>query len=175
MAVLDHETRINAQKEQAVEALREEFKNYDGFFFAEYRGLTVAELTELRKQLRKNGSVCRIVKNRYAKIAFKELNFPEMDECLKGPTAIIMAKGENQGPAAKAMFATAKATGNKMVVKGGCVDGAVYDAAKTEAFSKLPTKLELISMLMATMKAPVQKVAATLLAYTEKLEGKSEN
>ncbi|MBO4388522.1 MAG: 50S ribosomal protein L10 [Spirochaetales bacterium] len=171
MAELEHKTRINEDKEKAVEQLRSEFSNYSGFFFAEYRGMTVEEITELRRQLRKNNSVCRVVKNRFAKIALKELNHEGLDACLKGPTAMILANGENEGPAAKAMFACAKASG-KLVVKGSYIDGKVYDAAQTEAFSKLPTKPELISILMGTMKAPVQKLAATLLAYVEKLEGK---
>ncbi|MDT3390203.1 MAG: 50S ribosomal protein L10, partial [bacterium] len=58
-------------------------------------------------------------------------------------------------------------------IRGGFLDGRVFDAAQVDAFSKLPGRLELISHLMATMKAPVQKVAATLLAYKEKLEGGS--
>lgn len=174
MATIDHKTRVTAEKEKAVEQLRNEFQNYTGFFFAEYRGMTVAEITDLRRQLRKNDAVCRVVKNRFAKIALAELNHQGIDACLKGPTAVVLARGENEGPAAKTLFAAAKAT-NKMTIKGGYIDGNVYDGAQVEAYSKLPTKLELISILMGTMKAPVQKLAATLLAYTEKLEGKSEN
>lgn len=167
-------TKVNDQKEQAVQRLLDEFKNYDGYFFADYRGMTVADLTDLRDQLRKSGSVCRIIKNRYAKIALDRLDHKGLEGCLKGPTAMVMAKGDNHGPAAKAMFASAKATG-KLVVKGSCIDGAIYDAPQTEAFSKLPTKLELVAILMGTMMAPVQKLAATLLSYKEKLEGASQN
>lgn len=174
MAIIDHKTRVTPVKEKAVEQLKNEFQNYTGFFFAEYRGMTVEEITDLRRKLRKNDAVCRVVKNRFAKIALDQLNHKGMDECLKGPTAVILARGDNEGPAAKIMFESAKAT-NKLVVKGGYIDGSIYNAAQTEAYSKLPTKLELISILMGTMKAPVQKLAATLLAYTEKLEGKSEN
>ncbi|MGP1418572.1 MAG: 50S ribosomal protein L10 [Sphaerochaetaceae bacterium] len=174
MAEIEYKTRINADKERAVEQLRNEFQNYSGFFFAEYRGLTVQEITNLRRQLRKSDSVCRVVKNRFAKIALRELDHQGLDDCLKGPTAVVLANGENEGPAAKALFACAKET-NRLVVKGGYLDGKVYDAAQMEAFSKLPTRLELISILMGTMKAPVQKLAATLLAYTEKLEGKENN
>jgi large subunit ribosomal protein L10 len=174
MAVIDHKTRVTPEKEKAVDQLKNEFKDYTGFFFAEYRGMTVGEITDLRRELRKHDAVCRVVKNRFAKIALNELNHKGMDECLKGPTAMVLAKGDNEGPAAKAMFASAKAT-SKLVVKGSYIDGKVYDGAQTEAFSKLPGKLELISILMGTMNAPVQKLAATLLAYSEKLEAKTEN
>lgn len=166
---MDYQTKVNETKEAAVKQLKEEFGQYSGFIFADYRGLTVSEITEMRKQLRAKDAVCRVVKNRYAKIALKELGHEGIDEQLVGPTAIILSK-EEQNSVAKIVFDTAKST-NKLQVRGGLVEDGFMDATALEAFSKLPGRLELISMLMATMKAPVQKLAATLLAYKEKLEG----
>jgi len=167
---MEYQTRVNAVKEAAVKELKEEFGQYSGFIFADYRGLTVEQITDLRRQLRTKEAVCRVVKNRYAKIAMKELGHDGLDDHMTGPTAVVMGN-EEQNAIAKIVFEAARASGDKLQVKGALLDGNIMDAALAEAFSKLPGRLELISMLMATMKAPVQKLAATLLAYREKLEG----
>lgn len=166
---MDYQTRVNAEKEAAVKQLKEEFGQYSGFIFADYRGLTVEQITNLRRQLRAKEAVCRVIKNRYAKIAMKELGHDGLDGQMVGPTAVVMGN-DDQNAIAKIVFDAAKESG-KLQVRGALLDGIVMDAAAAEAFSKLPGRLELISMLMATMKAPVQKLAATLLAYKEKLEG----
>jgi len=167
---MDYKTHVTNEKTQAVDALKEAFKDYTGFIFADYRGMTVEQITDLRNQLRAKDAICKVIKNRYAKIAFNDLKHEGLDEYMVGPTAVVSLRGDEQGAIAKVVFASAKSSG-KLVVKGGLLDGQIFDAEKIEAFSKLPGKLELISSLMGTMKAPVQKLAATLLAYSEKLEG----
>ena len=69
----NYQTRITPAKEDAVKALEEEFEGYNGYIFTDYRGMTVAQLTELRTQLRKNDAQYRVIKNRFAKIAMKDL------------------------------------------------------------------------------------------------------
>ncbi|MCF0262704.1 MAG: 50S ribosomal protein L10 [Sphaerochaetaceae bacterium] len=170
---MDYQTKVNATKEAAVKQLKDEFGQYSGFIFADYRGLTVSQISDLRKQLRSKDAVCRVVKNRYAKIAMRELGHEGVDDKMVGPTAIILARGDEQNAIAKIVVDAQKGTDNKLQVRGGYLDGKVFDAAQIDAFSKLPGRLELISHLMATMMAPVQKVAATLLAYQEKLAGNS--
>lgn len=170
---MDYQVKVNATKEAAVKQLKEEFGQYTGFIFADYRGLTVSQISDLRKQLRSKDAVCRVVKNRYAKIAMRELGHEGVDDQMVGPTAIILTRGDEQSAVAKVVVDAQKGTDNKLKVRGGLLDGKVFDAAQVDAFSKLPGRLELISHLMATMMAPVQKVAATLLAYQEKLEGKT--
>ena len=103
----------------------------------------------------------------------RELGHNGVDNDLVGPTAVILARGDEQSAIAKIVIEAQKGTENKLKVRGGFLDGRAFDAAQVDAFSKLPGRLELISHLMATMMAPVQKVAATLLAYQEKLEGKA--
>ena len=166
---MDYKTKVNAEKEAAVEQLKQEFGQYSGFIFTDYRGLTVEQITNLRRQLRAKEAVCRVIKNRYAKIAMKELGHDGLDDQMVGPTAVVMGN-DDQNAIAKIVFDTVKESG-KLQVRGALLDGILMDAAAVEAFSKLPGRLELISMLMATIKAPVQKLAATLLAYEEKLEG----
>lgn len=170
---MEYHVKVNETKEAAVKQLKEEFGQYSGFIFADYRGLTVAQISDLRKQLRAKDAVCRVVKNRYAKIAMKELGHEGVDDKLVGPTAIVLAKGDEQSAIAKIVVDAQKGTDNKLKVRGGFLDGRAFDAAEVDAFSKLPGRLDLISHLMATMMAPVQEVAATLLAYQEKLEGKA--
>lgn len=171
----NYQTRITPAKEDAVKALREEFEGYNGYIFTDYRGMSVAQITELRNNLRKNDAQYRVVKNRYAKIAFKDLGKTGAEEKMIGPTAVALAKGDESNIVAKALFEAIK-NGAPMQVKGAIIDGKVMDAATVEALSKLPTKLELIASLMGTMKAPVQKLAATLLAYVESKGGvPSEN
>ena len=170
----NYKTRITPAKEDAVKALKDEFAGYDSFIFTDYRGMTVQQITDIRKALRKQEAAYRVVKNRYAKIAMKGLEKNGVDDQMVGPTAVALVKGDSANTVAKALFQAAKDNG-KLEIKGGLVGGEIMSAEELEALSKLPTKLELIASLMGTMKAPVQKLAATLLAYSEKLgQGQAE-
>ncbi|NLK05305.1 MAG: 50S ribosomal protein L10 [Spirochaetales bacterium] len=166
---MDYKTRITPAKEEAVKQLKDEFSQYTGYIFTDYRGMTVEQITNLRRTLMKKDAAYRVVKNRFAKIALTELN-NQADEQLVGPTAIALVRGDEANIIAKDLFAIGK-EGAPLKVKGAMLDGKFFSPEEVEAFSKLPTKLELIASLMGTMKAPVQKLAATLLAYVEKNGG----
>lgn len=166
---MDYKTRITPAKEDAVKALKDEFSQYTGYIFTDYRGMTVEQITTLRRNLLKKDAAYRVVKNRFAKIALQQLD-SAADDQLVGPTAIALVRGDEANVVAKDLFAVSK-EGNPLQVKGALIDGKYFSAEDVEAFSKLPTKLELIASLMGTMKAPVQKLAATLLAYVEKNGG----
>ncbi len=163
---MEYKTRITPAKEESVKALKDEFAQYNGYIFTDYRGMTVEQITNLRRTLMKKESTYRVVKNRYARIALTQLD-RSADEQLVGPTAIALIKGDEANAVAKDLFALAK-EGAPLVVKGGIIDGQFFSPEEVEALSKLPGKLELIATLMATMMAPVQKLAATMLAYVEK-------
>lgn len=164
----EYKTRITPEKEAAVKALHDEFAGYNGFIFTDYRGMTVEQITTIRKNLMKNAGNYRVVKNRFAKIALNQLDHKGCDAHLKGPTGIALVKGDTTNLVAKDLFA-AKGEGAPIEIKGGYVDGKMLDAAQLETYSKLPGHDELISILMGTMKAPVQKLAATLLAHVKKM------
>ncbi len=164
---MDYKTRITPAKENAVKELRDEFEQYSGFIFTDYRGMTVEQITNLRKELLNNDGAYRVVKNRFAKLAMKDLGLDIDDSVFVGPTAIALSKDDSANEVAKSVF-KAKNDGAPMVVKCAKIDGKLFDSAEIEAFSKLPGRLELLASLMGTMKAPVQKLAATLLAYVEK-------
>lgn len=166
----EYKAHVNKAKEDAVAALREEFAGYDGFIFTDYRGMTVDQITKIRKDLRKDEAAYRVVKNRYAKIALQNLEKSGAEDQMIGPTAVALVKGDTANVVAKVLYAAGK-DGVNIQVKGALIDGEVLSADQIEAISKLPTRLELIASLMGTMKAPVQKLAATLLAYAESKGG----
>lgn len=160
------EKRIQPNKLEAVKALKESFANVNDFFFTDYRGLTVEQITELRGKLREQEAEIHVVKNNFAKIALKELEYENVDEYFVGPTAIALAMGES-GPVAKTLLSFGKDAPIEM--KGGLVNGNVFDEKQIEAYSKLPTRLELIGKLMGTMNAPLQNMVYVMNGVTTKL------
>ena len=100
----------------------------------------------------------------------KDMGINNADDFLKGPTVVAAIPGESN-VVAKALFDFANG-GMPLVIKGGVVDGTLFDAKQIEAFSKLPSRAQLIAMLMGMMKAPVQKLAGTLQAVADQKEGK---
>lgn len=156
--------KMQDTKVKAIGSLKELFQGADGaakdFIFTEYRGLTVAQITELRKKLRANGAVYKVIKNNFARIAFTEISAPDVSSYLAGPTAVAIAvKDSNE--TAKVLFDFTK-DAPALVMKGGLIAGNVYGAKDIEAFSKLPGRLELIAMLMSVMNGPARNLAAAL-------------
>jgi large subunit ribosomal protein L10 len=158
--------KIQQYKADAVSGLKEWFGQSEDFFFADYRGLTVEQISELRGKLRDLGAEIKVVKNAFAKIAFKEMGNEGLADYFVGPTAVTISTKE-AGPVAKALLEFEK--DSPIAVKGGLVGGNVFDPQEVEAYSKLPTRDELISMLMSTMQAPVRNVMLVLNGVTTKL------
>lgn len=157
-------TKVQQHKIDAVNALKEEFSGARDFIFTDYRGLTVEEITLLRNRLRKENAVYKVVKNRFAKLALGQMNVPVLGDNLVGPTAVAYTSDES-GAVAKILFEMAKEM--PLDVKGGLVDGKTFDTVQMEAFSKLPTRLELLSKLLGVMNAPLQNLVSTLNAVPE--------
>lgn len=152
--------KIQESKVKAIEELKNSFSAAKDYIFTDYRSLTVEQITNLRKNLRVKEARYKVIKNNFAQIAFQRLSTPDVSAYLTGPTAVaISPKDSNE--VAKMLFDFAKET-PALRVKGALVSGAVYNAAQTEAFSKLPGKLELISMLMSVMNGPARSLAAAL-------------
>lgn len=165
--------KIQSAKLEAIAATKAVFKDYKGFIFADYRGLTVENITDLRRKLNEKNAKLKVVKNTYARVVFDEMKIENVAEYLTGPTAIALT-AEDANEVAKILFDFSKDVPG-LQVKGACIETEIYDAAKIEAFSKLPGKKQLLAMIASTINAPVQKLAATLLAYVEKkqAEGKA--
>ena len=160
--------KIQPAKAEAIENAKKTFADYNDFIFADYRGLTVEQITALRTKLREKNAVLKVVKNNFARIAFEDMKVENVADYLKGPTIIAMAN-EDSNEVAKILF-DFKKTAPTLDVKGASIDKEIYDAEKIEAFSKVPGKKQLYAMLMSAMNGPAQKLAATLKAYAEKLE-----
>ncbi len=152
--------KVQDAKVSSIGELKDSFGAAPDFIFADYRGLTVEQISELRKKLRQKEAQFKVVKNNFARIAFEQLSAPDVSSYLIGPTAVaISPKDSNE--VAKILFDFAKET-PALKVKGGLVGESIYDAAQVEAFSKLPGRLELISMLMSVMNGPARNLAGCL-------------
>ncbi len=171
MAMLAH--KVQSAKTAAIEEAKKVFADYNSFIFADYRGMTVEQITKLRKKLREQNAVLKVVKNNFARIAFEEMDINNVADLLKGPTVVAMAN-EDANVVAKTLFDFAK-DAPVLTVKGACVEKEVYDAEKIEAFSKVPGKKELIAMLMSAINGPARQLAATIKAYAEKKEAEGAN
>jgi large subunit ribosomal protein L10 len=132
---------------------------------AEYRGLKVSELTELRKTARETGVYVRVVKNTLAKRAVAGTEFECMGDALVGPLLMAFSM-EDPGSAARLINDFAK-THDKLVTKIVAIGGQSYDASELARLARLPTRDQGISMLMSVMKAPVEKLARTLAAVRD--------
>ena len=134
---------------------------------AEYRGLTVSELTELRRSARDAGVYLRVVKNSLAKRAVEGTEFECMGDGFKGPLIIAFSM-EDMGSAARIISDFSKEH-DKLIPRLVAVGGQLYDASELQRLASMPTRDQAISMLMALMKAPVEKFVRTLAEPHAKL------
>jgi large subunit ribosomal protein L10 len=134
---------------------------------AEYRGLTVSQMTELRSKARSAGVYVRVVKNSLARKAMAGTSFECMSPILKGPLVLAFSK-DDPGAAARVVKAFAK-DNDKLVTTAVSLGGQLLAASALEKVASLPTREQALSQLMGVMKAPIQKLAATLAAAPSKL------
>jgi large subunit ribosomal protein L10 len=134
---------------------------------AEYRGLTVGQMTELRAKARKQGVYVRVVKNTLARKALAGTSFESVGPKLKGPLVLAFSK-DDPGAAARVVKDFAKAN-EKLVATLVSLGGQVLPAKDLETVASLPTREQALSMLLGTLKAPVQKFVSTLAAAPSKL------
>jgi len=134
---------------------------------AEYRGLSVDEMTDLRVQARNAGVYLRVVKNSLARRAFEGTEFECMREGLTGPLVLALSQ-EDPGSAARVINDFAK-DHEKLEVKLVSIGGKLLDPGEIKTLAKMPTYDQAISMLMAVMKAPVEKLARTMNEVPGKL------
>jgi large subunit ribosomal protein L10 len=162
-------TKIQSVKADAIVELKDKIGGAKDFIFAEYRGLTVEQISALRKQLREKNATFHVVKNNFARIAFEQLGYTkEVEPVFVGPTAVAFAKND-PNEIAKILVDFAKEV-PALKVKAGLVDKGFMNESDVAAFSRLPGRNQLIAMFMAGLKSPVQKLAYTLVALREKKE-----
>ncbi len=156
-----------AQKEAIVAEVAEVAKKAYSAIGAEYRGLTVEQLTKLRAEARQAGVYVRVVKNTLARRALEGTDFACMQEGLKGPMILAFSQ-QDPGSVARVVESFAKEH-DKFQVRLIAFGGRLLSPAEIGALAKMPTYEQAISLLMATMKAPIQKLTATLNEVPGKL------
>ena len=149
-------------KQPIVQAIAEDIKDAASVVLVDYRGLTVAEDTALRKQLREAGIVYKVCKNTMMKRAFEGTDFAALDEHLEGPSAIAISKDDATAPA-RILCKFAK-DAKALELKAGVVEGTVYDVA---GLSKVPSREELLSKLLGSLQSPITNLARVLNQIAE--------
>jgi len=151
-----------ADKVAVVDEITAKLQDAKAVFVSEYRGLTVAQLAEVRNALRPSDSQHVIYKNTLARLAVNEVGIDGLGEHLTGPTALTFVHGDIAG-AAKALRDAAK-TLPALVVKGGVLGGAALSADDVKALADLPSREELLAMFAGALQAPLVKTAGLLQA-----------
>ena len=157
--------KILAAKQQRVEDLASALKGATTYVFVATRGLTVAQDTEMRAELRKNGVKCEVIKNTVLRRVFAELGFEGLDEVFKGPTAV----GYSDDIIAPAkVLAKFSEDFEPMEIKGGIIDGKVASVNEVIALSKVPDPTTLQTQVAYSLLFPFTKLAMLVKAVAEK-------
>ena len=152
-------------KQNVVKEIVEKAKDSQTIIVAEYRGLTVAQLQELRRALHKEDAELCVYKNSLVERASEELGYQALDEVLNGPNAIIFSKDVISGAKVTAKYA--RRFRDTLVIKGGIVEGKFADADKIKEVAKLPGREGLISMFLSCLQAPIRQFACTVKAVAD--------
>ena len=153
-------------KKPIVEEISASIKDAQSVVLVDYRGLTVEQDTELRKQLREAGINYKVYKNTMMNFAFKGTDCEGLTAYLEGPSAVAISTEDATAPA-RVLCKFAK-TANALEVKGGIVEGVVYDAAGIENISKIPSREELLSKLLGSIQSPITNFARVMNQLAEK-------
>jgi large subunit ribosomal protein L10 len=160
--------KIIQGKEQAVAEITSKLRESSCTVVADYRGLNVAQVTELRKQLREAGVEFQVLKNSLVRRATASAELTQLDTALTGPTAIAFSKEDAVAPA-KILNDFAKKN-DALKLKGGVVEGRVFDANEIKALADLPSREGLLSMLLSVLQAPMRNFALAVKAVAEQKE-----
>lgn len=147
----------NPEKVAVVEDVKQRLAQSKAIVVTDYRGMTVAEMTDLRNKLRAEGVQYKIIKNRLAKIALRDSGMDTLDDLLKGTTAIAFGLKDPIGPA-KVLTAYAKEN-EKLKILGGLMDNNRLDLAAIGQLATMPSREVLLARLLGSITSPVQKLA----------------
>ncbi|MDI3328246.1 MAG: 50S ribosomal protein L10 [Alicyclobacillaceae bacterium] len=159
---------VREEKVRAVEELTAKFREAKAAIITDYRGLNVAEMTELRKRLREAGVEFKVVKNTLTRRATQAARLEALDQHLVGPTAIAFGFGDVVAPA-KILTEFAK-DHKALEIKGGLIEGKPVDAAGVDALAQLPSREGLLSMLLSVLQAPMRNFAYAVKQVAERKE-----
>lgn len=160
-------------KKQTVQEIAERLKESQTTIVVDYRGLDVAEVTELRKNLREAGVEYKVYKNTLARRAIQDTDLKELEETLVGPTAIAFSKDDVVAPA-KILHEFSK-DHEALEIKGGAIEGEIATLDQIKELATLPDYEGLISMLLSVLQGPMRNLAyATKAVADQKEEGEEE-
>ena len=155
------------EKVAVVDEVRERMQAADGALLTEYRGLTVAELAELRRELTAAGGDYKIYKNTLVRLAVADTAGAGMTDLLTGPTAIAFVEGDVSA-VAKALRDFSRANPN-LIVKGGVVGSTIMSAADIDVLAELPSRETLLAQFAGALSAPLQQLAGLVQALPRNL------
>jgi large subunit ribosomal protein L10 len=151
-----------ADKVETVGELEQVFQSSQAAIVTEYRGMTVSQITELRRRLRKGGGQYHVVKNTLMRRAVGDQLTPELESLLSGPTAIAFAMEDPIDTAKALLDYLRELRRDEFVVKGGYVGGRIYSAAQVTALSKVPPRPVVLGQALGTIQAPLNNFAGTM-------------
>lgn len=153
-------------KKPIVDEIAAAVKDAQSVVLVDYRGLTVEQDTQLRKQLREAGITYKVYKNTMMNFAFKGTDCEALLPYLEGPSAVAISTEDATAPA-RVLCKFAK-TADALEVKGGIVEGIAYDAKGIENISKIPSREELLSKLLGSIQSPITNFARVMNQLAEK-------
>lgn len=153
-------------KQPVVEEISAHIKDAQSVVLVDYRGLTVEQDTQLRKQLREAGVTYKVYKNTMMNFAFKGTDFEALASYLEGPSAVAISTTDATAPA-RILCKFAKEA-PKLEVKGGVVEGIAYDANGIAEIAKIPSREELLSKLLGSIQSPITNFARVMNQLAEK-------
>lgn len=156
------------QKKQIVEQIAEKLKASASTVVVDYRGLTVSEVTELRKQLREAGVEFKVFKNSLTRRAAEAAELAGLNESLTGPNAIAFSNEDVIAPA-KILNDFAKKH-EALEIKAGVIEGNVATVEEIKALAELPSREGLLSMLLSVLQAPIRNLALATKAVADQKE-----
>ena len=155
---------ILKSKQEIVAKISDSIKESASMTIVEYRGLTVAEISELKKSLKAAGSTFNVFKNTLVTRASDDLGYKDLNQYLSGSNAFVFSKEINAGPKVLAKFAKKN---ELLVIKAGIAEGKVMDAQGMKTIASLPDRNGLLSMFLSCLNAPIQKFAAIVKAVAD--------
>ena len=157
-------------KEGFVDGFRENLKASPAIFLTDFSGLDVKSMTVLRDQLRKSGAEFLVVKNRLARLALQDTEFPDISEWLIGPTGVVIG---HTGPveAAKAVADFAKEHDDRPSFKVAVLDNSVLDPSQIDRLAQLPSREVLLAMLAGVLEAPMSALVGAMEGKLQEMSG----
>ena len=160
----------NATKVERVAELKEQIEGANALLLTEYRGLTVEEITELRRSLREVDASLAVIKNTLMQRAANDAGITELDALLAGPSAVAFVNGDDVVAVAKKLKDASKSF-PALVIKGGFLDGAALDAEGAQALADLESREVMLSKIAGMVKAEMSRAAAAFVAAQSQFLG----